>query len=931
MSFDLPKFQVMSKEKIKGSDAISLLKLGKVGEDFLGKLPMIIYTINLRTKENTYSNKYFYGMLGYKKEEFYSKPVGFLLKQIHPEDRLRVWKHFQEFVLNSVDSVKEIQFRIKQKSGKYIWLQSRDLPYETDESGQVVSVIGFGQDITKLKEQELELRISKLLTDKTINSIDQVIYAMDMSGKLSLISNKAEIVFGASSKELIKKIDWLDEFILQKDLPSRRKAFSELSDTGSFVLEYQIKDKNGELKWIQESARLYPDEIDLNQKQIFGTFEDITSKRRAEAQLQESRQIFELAAKASNDGLWQWEPSTGKFYYSDRWKEILGYDGDELADDLATWESLIHPDELKQAREEALSALKGRDNRYISFQRMRHKKGHWVYIISRGFLIRNENAWVEKLVGAITDISDIKKSEEKIRISEEKLKDAQKLAKIGSWEYDATIGKIDLSDSFFEVFGIMDKDLRNQIIEDDNKFYEFVHPEDHEKLRSVLLNFTDNNNDWETEYRAIVGHRIIFISSRAHYVFGADGNLEKILGTIQDITERKMKELELLFAKKEAEDASYAKTQFLNIMSHEIRTPLNAVIGMSYVLLKDKPKPEQIENLSILRKSAEHLLDLINNILDFNKIESGKVRFEEEPMRMPEFLSSVHKSWLAFAQEKGVELNLISDEKLPEFVLGDEGRLTQILNNLINNALKFTEEGSVTIRVEVLENLTKKVSIRFSIEDTGIGIPKSKQNEIFEIFSQVYSTHSRRYGGSGLGLAICAKLLEFQGSKVNVESEEGVGSKFYFDLTFNKVIEANVPNEWMEPRVEGFLESLAGLKVLVVEDNKTNRQVIKLFLDGWKIDYKLAENGLEAVKIVQNFRPDIILMDIQMPIMDGYEASERIRQLEDPYFHNLPIIALTASTMMDSRDRIISSGLDGYIEKPFNPEKLHKILSSYKK
>ena len=921
----------MSKEDLEESKAKSLLKLGKVGESFLSKLPVIIYTIDLRTGENTYSNKYFYGMLGYKKHEFYSMPIGYLLKQIHPEDRARVWNHFERFTEKGIDSVKEIQFRIKQKNGKYIWLQSRDIPYETDDTGKVISVIGFGQDITKLKEQELELRISQLLTEKTINSIDQVVYAMDMNGRISLISNKSQNVFGCSPDELIGRKNWLNEFILSSDLEKREDAFKQLSAEGSFSIEYRVKSKSGLVKWLHESARLYPDEIDQTKKQIFGTFEDITSRKNAEAQLQERRQIFELAAKASNDGLWQWEPKTGKFYYSDRWKEILGFEGDELADDLATWESLIHPDELAQARDEALAALKGTDNRYVSFQRMRHKKGHWVYIISRGFLIRNESGWVEKLVGAITDISEIKKSEEKIRVSEEKLKDAQKLAKIGSWEYDPIKAKVDLTDSFFEVLGIMDPKIRNEIIHDDQKFYEFVHPEDHYKLQAVLTNFEESKNDWETEYRAVVGHRIIYISSRAHYVFDTSGKLEKILGTIQDITERKVKELELIFAKKEAEDASYAKTQFLNIMSHEIRTPLNAVIGMSYVLLKDKPKPEQIENLSILRKSAEHLLDLINNILDFNKIESGKVRFEEEPLRLQEFLISIRKGWLAFAQEKGIALKLIVDEKLPNFVLGDEGRLTQILNNLINNALKFTEDGSVSIKVNVLGDYKGKTSIRFAIEDTGIGIPKSKQSEIFEIFSQVYSTHSRRYGGSGLGLAICAKLLEFQGSKVNVESKEGVGSKFYFDLTFNKVEDHDIPNALLEPRQEGFLESLAGLKLLVVEDNKTNRQVIKLFLDGWKIDYQMAENGLEALKMVQDFRPDIILMDIQMPIMDGYEASEKIRQMDDPYFQNLPIIALTASTMMDSRDRIISSGLDGYIEKPFNPEKLHKILASYKK
>jgi len=402
----------------------------------------------------------------------------------------------------------------------------------------------------------------------------------------------------------------------------------------------------------------------------------------------------------------------------------------------------------------------------------------------------------------------------------------------------------------------------------------------------------------------------------------AFGNPDGTIGTFVDITDLKKTEHEL-------KKASLAKDEFLSTMSHEIRTPLNAVIGVSHLLLLEEPKEEQMENLNALKYSSEHLLALINDILDFNKIEAGKVEFENAEFNIDDLLTGVQSSFLNRAVDKDILLKVKKDKNLPSLVKGDRTRLTQILSNLVSNAIKFTKEGKVVIDVEVEERNTEAILINFSVNDTGIGIEKDKFEKIFKSFAQANSSTTREFGGTGLGLAICKKLIELQGSKLKVESTVGKGSEFSFTLSFtpikqqkhatsNYIIEQNNNND------------LAGMKILVVEDNVMNVMVIKKFLNKWGVEIDIAENGKIGIDkaIIGNY--DIILMDLQMPVMNGYDATLAIRESGISSLKSIPILALTASAQQDVKEKTSKYGMNGYVSKPFNPTDLYETLKYYK-
>ncbi len=374
-------------------------------------------------------------------------------------------------------------------------------------------------------------------------------------------------------------------------------------------------------------------------------------------------------------------------------------------------------------------------------------------------------------------------------------------------------------------------------------------------------------------------------------------------------------------AKEAAEQAAVAKTEFLSTMSHEIRTPLNAVVGLTNYLIEEDPREDQVESLDTLRFASENLLALINDILDYNKIDAGKIQFEEKPINIRELLNGLVSAYKKVAADKNVQFYYNSDDNIPKFISGDATRLNQVLTNLVGNAIKFTREGHVKITVELIARVENKVAIRFSVEDTGIGIPKEKIGEIFKSFTQASSSTTREFGGSGLGLSITDKLLKLQGVTLNVTSEPGKGSNFYFTQYFPV---------YVEEEEEALIAStkpkeLAGHKILLVEDNPVNVMVAMKFLKKWKLEVDAAENGREAMKMVHKKKYDLILMDLQMPEMDGYNATLAMRNKGI----ETPIVALTAAALQDVTERVYEVGMNDYITKPFNPDVLYQKLEKY--
>lgn len=392
------------------------------------------------------------------------------------------------------------------------------------------------------------------------------------------------------------------------------------------------------------------------------------------------------------------------------------------------------------------------------------------------------------------------------------------------------------------------------------------------------------------------------------------------------IEDLKKQTMELEKAKKEVEIALKAKRDFLSVMTHELRTPLNAVIGMTNILTEESPDPSQVESLSTLKFSAESLLLLINEILDFSKLEAGKVELDFQALNLPELLHNIHQTFLVHAKEKQIDLILDVPNDLPAWIMGDSTRLTQVLFNLISNAIKFTPRGGVSIRIELVEKTDSWVKTTFHIIDSGVGIPEDKQHAIFQDFIQVQTSSNRQFGGTGLGLSITQKILKLFGSDISLKSTLGKGSTFSFVLK-SKI--ATPISSTPTISTEKLNASLEGLRVLLAEDNEINIKITTRYLRKWGIDFEVAKNGQEAVSHCLEGEFDLILMDLLMPEMDGYEASRAIRQLSGKKMSEVPIVALSASLFDDVKEKINQAGITGFLEKPFRPAELHDLLTSY--
>jgi len=509
--------------------------------------------------------------------------------------------------------------------------------------------------------------------------------------------------------------------------------------------------------------------------------------------------------------------------------------------------------------------------------------------------------------------------EKALQLSEARLKEAQKLAHFGSFEISFNSRDFIMSEEAMKITGLKASEAN---------FFNMMRkilPDDFNMVKEVIDNVISSRKSESIDFRIKTNRGQKYLNARFYVDKDTKGNPIRLLATLQDISERKLIESELRKAKEVAEESLKMRERFLANISHEIRTPMNGIIGLTNLLLEMVSDNEQIEYLKAIRSSGDNLLVIINDLLDLSKIQSGKIKFEKLTFELKDHLDTTLRMLRIKAEEKNINLEFEYNEQIPERISGDKYRLNQIIVNLIGNAIKFTDKGDVKLHVDLIQETKDKVYIQFDITDSGIGIAKDKLDYVFESFTQANLDTERKYGGTGLGLSICKQLVELQGGKIWVNSELGIGSTFSFTIAYNKVITNNQTKDKMT------LDDLkkvdwSNRKVLLVEDNKVNLLLATKVLSNWGLQVDVAENGKIATEKAVLQRYDVILMDLQMPVMDGYEATRIIRE---EFKMNIPIIVMTASAMREELEKCMFQGMNDYITKPFQPDELQRLLQHW--
>ncbi|MEW6676964.1 MAG: PAS domain-containing protein [Pseudomonadota bacterium] len=619
-----------------------------------------------------------------------------------------------------------------------------------------------------------------------------------------------------------------------------------------------------------------------------------------------SEQRFELAMQGANDGLWDYDLSTNTVYYSPRWKSMIGEPDHAVGNSPEEWKSRLHPEDMHKTMQAIQAHLAGDTALYQVEFRFRHHQGHYLWILSRGIAVRDATGRAIRLVGTHSDITQRVELEHYLAQFKAAL-DEHAIVSITDVRGTITYA----NRKFCEISGYSRQEVLGQT-------HRLVRSEVHtDAFYQDIWQTISSGHTWTGEIcnRSKDGSHYWVLATIAP-MLDENGLPYQYIGIRADITRSKLHEQELRQAKEDAEAASRTKSEFLANMSHEIRTPMNGVLGMLNLALDTPLNDEQKEFLTLAHSSAHALLAILNDILDFSKIEAGRLDVHPEALDPGELLQEMARLNAPRCLEKGLALHLDIDPDLPPRVLADPVRLRQVLINLISNALKFTPQGSIT-----LEARQEAGRVRFAVIDTGIGIPPEKQAAVFEAFTQADGSITKRFGGTGLGLTISNHLVKLMGGSLGLQSTPNQGSSFFFSLPGVRATENPQP---ARPHLETSSPGRS-LRILLAEDNPINQKLTCALLERAGHQITVAADGHAAMAALTDGSFDLVLMDMQMPGMDGLETTRHIRALAPPA-GQVPIVALTANAFPEDQARCLAAGMNGYVAKPIRRDSLFTAI-----
>jgi len=672
----------------------------------------------------------------------------------------------------------------------------------------------------------------------------------------------------------------------------------------------------------------------------------VTGVREPAEEARKLNHRLESLIDATRVGTWVVDLDSGRIEINERWASMLGYTSEALAPFTeAGWRGMVHPDDLAAALELIARARTTPPFEFRAEYRMRHKDGHWVWVLGIGSFSPHPTRPGRTASGVNVEITDRKHRELELATERRRLNDILEGTRVGTWEWHVQTGETVFNERWAAILGYTLDELAPVSID---TWTRLAHPEDLERSGKLLEQHFNGElayYECEARMRHKDGHWVWVLDRGAVSIRDETGQPVLMSGTHQDISERKAMEAELLahrehleglveartrdlaVAKEAAEAASRAKTAFLSLASHELRTPMNGIMGTLALAIRRTAQPEINDYLIKADRASKQLLGIINDVLDISRIESDRLTLASVRFTLEEIVTHVHDALDSTALLKGVTLRTeVSGALAERGYLGDPTRMTQILMNLVGNALKFTTEGHVLVRIVDLPDPSGAIRLRFEVTDTGIGIRPRDQARIFEQFEQVDSSHTRKFGGTGLGLALCKRLSEAMGGRIGVDSEFGRGSTFWFEVLTELIDEPEDARQSAAPvdAEQALRTQHAGATVLLVEDEPFNQEIIAEMLGEADLHVQLASDGEEAVQMAMAGAFDIILMDLNMPNMSGIDATYVIRRI--PAHVRTPIIALTANAFVEDRDACLHAGMNDHIGKPVTPEVLFASL-----